>query len=102
MYTTRQSPTRMRHWSLYPLSFLHPAGRGFSVILLFSIKKKYFPPNRTALQGSGQGGRFPSTEREAAEASGLCSADTPVRVFAAIPPSARTRVSALHSLSPHS
>src|SRR6266481_6048752 len=30
MYTTRQSPTRMRHWSLYPLSFFDPGGRGFS------------------------------------------------------------------------
>src|SRR5579859_4114408 len=29
-YKTRQSPTRIRQWSLYPLSFLHPDGRGFS------------------------------------------------------------------------
>src|SRR5260370_19336813 len=30
MDTARQSPTRMRHWSLYPLSFFDPGGRGLS------------------------------------------------------------------------
>src|SRR5437764_8489843 len=30
MYKIRQSPTRMRQWSLYPFSFLHPGGRGCS------------------------------------------------------------------------
>src|SRR5258706_3602761 len=28
IYSTRQSPILKRHWSLYPFSFLHPAGRG--------------------------------------------------------------------------
>jgi hypothetical protein len=28
MYTTPQSPILIRHWSLWPFSFLHPAGRG--------------------------------------------------------------------------
>ena len=40
MYKTPQSPTRRRHRSLYPLSFWHPAGRGFSAreIILRSIR----------------------------------------------------------------
>src|SRR5579863_5535352 len=29
-YTTRMSPARTRHRSLYPFIFLHPAGRGLS------------------------------------------------------------------------
>ena len=51
-YTTRMSPPRMRHKSLNPFSFLHPAGRGLSA------SAKIFRSTRTNTASSRESNSF--------------------------------------------
>src|SRR6266481_3299222 len=66
------------------------------VILLLSLPKKYHPPTVPRPSAPVKAGGSLHRSARPEEEPGLCSADTPVRVFAVIPPSARRRVTALH------